>query len=81
MQQRRELSTREASTYADLSQGHIMRLVRHGLVTARKVETPGGFYWLIDQVSLDTYLKGPRKPGPRRHVERQEAQIEERPAA
>lgn len=59
-----ELSTRDASHYASLSQGHIMRLVRSGEIAARKVETPGGYYWLINQASLDAYLAKPRKPGP-----------------
>lgn len=60
-----KLSVGEAARYADFSKDHIRRLIRDKKIVVEKIETPTGFYYLIERDSLDTYIHTPalRKPG------------------
>lgn len=55
------LTTTEASQRSGLSVVHLRYLMRHGALKGRR----SGLVWLIEQESLERYLKTKRKPGPK----------------
>lgn len=71
LKKKEELDAREASVYSGLHPDYIRKLCREATIEARKVLTPGGFYFLVKRASLDIYLSVPHKPGPKRQRKRE----------
>jgi hypothetical protein len=63
-----ELTTYEASQKYGLSQGYLRLLLGKRILKARRIQiTKRIAIWLIDQRSLKSFLKRPRrKPGPKK---------------
>lgn len=74
LKEKEELDAWEASVYSGLHPDYIRRLCREATIEARKVPTPGGFYFLVKRASLDEYLSVPHKPGPKRKRKREAAE-------
>ena len=55
------LSTIEASTRFQVSANYVTQLARKGAIKAKKL----GRDWIIDEVSLETYLRNPQRRGPK----------------
>lgn len=62
-----EITTYEASKKYGLSQSYLRLLLGRKAFKARQIQTTKKFFiWLIDEDSLKTFLKTPRKPGPKK---------------
>ena len=60
--ERKELSTQEASQLAGLSRSQITNLLRHGKLEGRNY---GNRLWVVYADSLEKYLATPHKSGPK----------------
>jgi hypothetical protein len=47
------------------SHAHIIRLIKLGQVTGRKIETLAGGIWVVNLASLQVYHSQTHKPGPK----------------
>jgi excisionase family DNA binding protein len=73
-----ELTTKEAAQRANLSPWRIVQLVNLGTIKAHRF----GHAWMIDEGSLEEYIRTPHKPGPKGPKKQQEEpRIKRRPAA
>jgi hypothetical protein len=62
-----EITTFEASENFGLSTSHLRRLLSNKTIKGRLAKiTPKSMIWLVEEKSIQNYIKTNRKPGPKK---------------